>query len=56
MNKVKIQKINPENARDLNSVDGTFIVDAILDLYLKDGQINYKIVKTPPTETAIEPI
>jgi ribosomal protein S18 acetylase RimI-like enzyme len=44
-----IQEINAENSKDLNRVDGTFIIDSRLDLYIEEGQIQTQITEIPRT-------
>lgn len=43
---ITIQPINPENAKDLNTVDGTFDIDSRLLLTVEGNRISYEIVKT----------
>lgn len=43
---ITIQPIKPENAKNLNTVDGTFDIDSRLRLSVEDDRISYAIVKT----------
>ena len=47
---IVIEELNPENVKDVNSIDGEFDIDAKLSLYVEDNQIRYEIIKTSPTK------
>ena len=48
--KMTIERINPDNAKDINKMDGTFSIDARLSLYLEDDEIGYKVAKIPKSK------
>ena len=44
---IALREIDPSNVGHVNQVDGTFLVDAVLQIHAEDGEITYTSLRVP---------